>query len=287
MPTGVILGLKLSHFGISFPNERCIYQNKLLRCFGGLVDWGFFEWGKQKTPEPLGLFLYLSFSPSFPLSFLFSSLPFPISSLQEEKRAFSCFPCSDTGKKSKYFYEKHLFSSMIIFLYFTDNPRSLLVPLVGGKHLWIENHSEKWFMQPEEEHNLWQAPAEVWHTQWHITNPLGCASPSLSILGFQPSPPALPWRDSCSHSSWHPWGSPKHTLQTFPVLWCYNQAGWSSFSFHPLQGRGTIFTSFELFLGLSGSQLLLLALKSLSSLWWHHRYISWHLWLFPHCLELS
>lgn len=156
---------------------------------------GFFEWGKQKTPEPLGLFLYLSFSPSFPLSFLFSSLPFPISSLQEEKRAFSCFPCSDTGKKSKYFYEKHLFSSMILFLYFTDNPRSLLVPSVGGKHLWIANHSEKGFMQLEEEHNLWQVPAGpgwgVTHTVTHHTPPGMCqpipAHPGLSALTTSPA----------------------------------------------------------------------------------------------------
>lgn len=123
-----------------------IYQNKLLWYFGGLVGWGILKWGKQKTPEPLGAFLYHSLSPSFPFFSLL--LPFPIPFLPFRKeRAFSSFPCSDTGKKSKYFYGKSLFSLIIVFPYFIENPRSSLVPLVVGKHVWIANYSEMGFMQ--------------------------------------------------------------------------------------------------------------------------------------------
>lgn len=65
-----------------------IYQNKLLWCFGGLIDWDFLS-EESRKPQNLWRFSFI-FPFLLPLPFPFFSfpLPFPISSLQERKRAF-------------------------------------------------------------------------------------------------------------------------------------------------------------------------------------------------------
>lgn len=216
--------LKPSHFRISFPNGELVHlPNKLLWCFGGLTDWDFLS-EESRKPQNLWRFSFI-FPFLLPLPFPFFSfpLPLPISSLQERKRAFSCF----TQRINQNTSMGNTSPLQWLFFFILQKTQGVYWSLwLVGKPLCTANHSEMGFMQPEEKHKPWQLPAgptalaAVWHPQWHPAPPRGahphpsipalrgsphCAlSPPTSLESPAPPPAALPCWDSSSHSPWHP-----------------------------------------------------------------------------------
>lgn len=96
---------------------------------------------KEKNPEHGGVVWgFVSF-----LFFLFLFIQ-----IRKERESSAASPAQmqctidlySTVRKTKYFYGKHLFSSMThFFSHFVEKPSSLLVPLVARKPFWIAIHS--------------------------------------------------------------------------------------------------------------------------------------------------